>query len=602
MKSLFKNSNFPYWGIKSQGKQLPKMIWPGLLLTTGIAFHSCKKSFLDYTPQSAVSETALTNKAGVNKLLIGAYAALYGQGKDGPITGSTNFGSTSPDNYIYGSAFGGEAHGIDPVSVIPSSGYLDDKWKADYEGVTRCNITLRLVAKVTDMTRAEKANVIGQAKFLRGHFYFDLKKMFNKVPWIDESTTDFRQPNTADIWPRIENDFISAMDSLPETQPDAGRANKWAAVAYLGKTYLYEQAYDKAKTYFDQAITKGKTASGITYGLFDQYEDNFRPEKELSSPQAVFPIEMSANVGNGSISSANQGDMENYPIGAPFGCCGGFNPSFDLVNSFRTDPAGLPYLDEYNDHPVKNDMGIPSDQPFTPDTGTLDPRLDWSVGRRGIPFDDWGITPGAAWSYNQAISGPYYDKKDIFWQSTSAKYYDAGSWAPGSAINYLVIDFADVLLLAAECEAQLGNLDAAEAYTNRVRKRAANPLGWVYKYNTDSLPLNGFSAIPAANYLIALYPAGVFAVKGKNYALKAIYFERKLELSMEGHRFFDLVRWGIAAETLNSYYKFESPLVNDSNLKPFTPNKNEYYPIPQLEIDISMVAGKPTLTQNPGYR
>ena len=204
-------------------------------------------------------------------------------------------------------------------------------------------------------------------------------------------------------------------------------------------------------------------------------------------------------------------------------------------------------------------------------------------------------------SFGQPVTGPYNDKKLIFWQATAKQYYDANSWAPGSAINYLVIDFADVLLMAAECEAQLGNTDQAQTYVNQIRTRAANPAGFVYKYVDNSAPLAGFTAVPAAKYVISPYPAGTFVANGKQYALDAIYFERKLELSMEGHRFFDLVRWGIADQVLNAYYAYEKPLVQDLNVVPFVKGKNEYFPIPQLEIDQSVVAGKNTLTQNPGF-
>jgi hypothetical protein len=589
--------------MKINFKQLPVFFWIFVFTTVvSVITYSCSKSFLKYSPQGSLDQAQIANNAGVNTLLIGVYGVLDGQGNGLPITNSLNFGSTSPDNYIYGSGFGGEAHGVDPVSIVPTNGYIDDKWRADYEGVSRANNVLNVVQLATDMTADQKMNVIAQAKCLRAHFYFDLKKMFNMVPWIDEHTTDFNQPNNIDIWPYIEKDFTSAMDSLPETQSEAGRVNKWAAACYLAKALLYQHKFDSAKTIFDQVIANGKTSAGVKYGLFDEYEDNFRPEKELVSPQAVFPIEMSANVGNGTISSANQGDIENYPISAPFGCCGGFNPSLDLANSFRTDPNGLPYLNDYNSHALVSDLGIASSDPFTPDTGNLDPRLDWTVGRRGLPFLDWGLHPGAdVVSFGQAVSGPYNDMKDIFWQVTSKQYYDAESWAPGSAINYLVIDFADVLLMAAECEAQLGNLDKAEAYVNQIRNRAANPAGWVYQYKDNSDPTAGFSTTPAAKYVISPYPAGVFTSNGKQYALDAIYFERKLELSMEGHRFFDLVRWGIAAQTLNTYYSYEKPLVADVNLVPFIAGKNEYYPIPQLEIDQSVEGGKKTLTQNPGY-
>jgi len=561
---------------------------------------SCQKSFLDYTPQGALGENVLTNEDGLNQLLIGAYAWLYGSTSNG---GSDVFlGYTSPSNWLFGGGNAVDAFGAG-FPVVSTNSMFDAKWRADYDGVSMCNQVLTVAAKVTDMSKEDKENVIAQAKFLRGYFYFDLKKIFNQVPWIDETTADYNQPNDQDIWPNIEADFKFAMDSLPETQTDDGRANKWAAAAFLAKAYLYEHKYSDAKAIFDQVIANGQTTNGLKYDLNAQFEDNFRPEKELSSPEAVFSVAMAANVGNGSIYSANNGDMLEFPTNSPFGCCGNNDPTYDLANSYRTNAAtGLPYLDDYNDHALKNDLGVSSDEPFTPDQGTVDPRLDWTVGRRGIPFLDWGIEPGEKWDLGRADVGPYHDKKDIYWQATADKYHDANSWAPGSAINYRVIGFDDVLLMAAECEAQLGNLDKAEAYVNRVRNRAANPEGWLYQYKDNSNPLDGFSDVPAAHYYVKPYPPGNFTGNGKEYALKAIYFERKLELAMEGHRFFDLVRWGILDATLNTTYTYLAQYNASIAGILLTPVKNGYYPIPQSEIDISTVNGKQVLQQNPGYK
>jgi hypothetical protein len=180
---------------------------------------------------------------------------------------------------------------------------------------------------------------------------------------------------------------------------------------------------------------------------------------------------------------------------------------------------------------------------------------------------------------------------------------DQSQWAPGSSINVFVIRFSDVLLMAAEVEAQLNNLDQAEAYVNRVRNRMAlNKDGWVHKYIDDSNPSAGFQsgdAGLAANYNISPYPNGAFSSQA--YALKAIYFERKLELGMEGYRFFDLVRWGLAPTALNGYFATESKLVTDVTGGHFTTGKNEHYPIPQQQIDLTQKNGKNTLTQNPGY-
>lgn len=242
-------------------------------------------------------------------------------------------------------------------------------------------------------------------------------------------------------------------------------------------------------------------------------------------------------------------------------------------------------------------MGILSSQPFTPDDGNLDPRIDWTIGRRGIPYLDWGLHPGQSWIRDQNFSGPYAPKKNIWWNATE-QYHDNNSWAPATAINTLIIRFADVLLMAAEANAMTDNLPTALNLVNRVRKRAQNPAGWVYEYLDASKPLKGFSTTPAAKYNVKPYPS----FPTRDYALKAIYFERKLELAMEGHRYFDLARWGTAPAVMNAYYNYEGSIVNDVKGAKFTANKNEHYPIPQSEIDKTMVDGQKTLTQNPGYQ
>lgn len=581
------------------------------LLATGVILYSCKKDFLNRPALGALSEDVVATPDGVNKLLIGAYAALDGQN-----LGSSQAWSADISNWIWGSVAGGEAHKgsdagdqapINPIAtwaVTPSNPMIQDKWKVTYGGIDRANAVLRVLPKVkSGLADAEKKNIEAQARFLRAHYYFELKRMYNMVPWIDETTTDFKQKNDQDIWPKIEADFKFAFDNLPQTQSDAGRANKWAAGAYLGKVYLYGKKYQEAKTILDQVIAQGKTTLGVTYDLFPKFEDNFRPENEKISPEAVFVVEMAANVGTGTINNATIGQMLNFPYGdSPFGCCGFYQPTIDLANSYRTDANGLPYLDDYNQHPVKNDMGVlsadePNGQAFTPDAGPLDPRIDWTIGRRGIPYLDWGIHPGHKWIRDQNFSGPFAPKKNIWWHRTE-QYHDPNSWAPASAINVFVIRFADVLLMAAEADAQLGQLGDALALVNRVRNRAANPQGWVYQYVDNSDPSKGFSTTPAANYVIKPYTS----FSSKDFALKAIYFERKLELGMEGQRFFDLSRWGIAEKTLNDFFQFEGKYASDVAGGHFTAGKNEYYPIPQAEIDLTTINGEITLKQNPNYK
>ena len=573
----------------------------------------CSKGFLNKPALGALASNQVNTLDGVNALLVGAYAVLDGQGSGNAAIGGGNAWEASPSNWIYGSVAGGDSHKGSSISdqppIVPiacaqevaSNGFFNDKWKALFEGVTRCNTVLSTLKISPTISDANAKEITAEAVFLRGHYYFELRKFFKQVPWIDETTTDFKQSNTTEIWPKIEADFTQAMTDLPATQTSVGMANKWAAMCYLAKVYVYEGKWAEAKALYDQIIpssyggtgTGGMTSNGLVYGLADRFEDNFDAATK-NGKESVFAIQMTANDGSNSIANANGGDMLNFPYNSPFRCCGFFQPSVDLANSYRTDATGLPYVSDYNDHAIKTDQGLGSDDAFTTDAGNIDPRLDWTVARRGIPVHDWGNHPGANWIRDQGSAGPYSNKKNLYWQATAGTYSDQSTWAPGSAINYSIIRFADVLLLAAEAEAQLGNYAQAEVYVNDVRSRAANPVNVLHKYLSDSNPMGGFSSTPAANYVVSDYPAGYFT---SSTALPAIYFERKLELACEGHRFFDIARWGIAAQTMNAYYAYEGQITGDLSTGHFTANKNEYFPIPQAQIDLS--SGK--LQQNTGY-
>ncbi|HET6567995.1 MAG TPA: RagB/SusD family nutrient uptake outer membrane protein [Rhodothermales bacterium] len=626
--------------------------WNTLWTLAAVALFLSSCDFLDQPPRGSLSQQVLANEAGAQALLIGAYGALDGQSIAG------NPWETSPDNWIWGSVAGGDAHkgsdatdqpAINPIfnwQINASNGFLNSKWRADYEGISRANAVLALLPQVEDATDAVKSQIEAEARFLRGHYYFDLKKMFNMVPWIDETTEDFKVPNNVDIWPNIEADFKFAMDNLPETQAEVGRVNKWAAAAYLAKTYLYQEKWQDAATLFATVITQGQTSSGIPYALTPRFQDMFDPATEDNSGM-VFAIQATGNDGTGSIANSNQGDMLNFPYNSPFRCCGFYQPTQELVNSYRVDPTtGLPLIDTHNDTPIKSDQAVGSDQPFTPDTGTFDPRLDWTVGRRGVPYLDWGPHPGQRWIRDQAFSGPYAPKKNIYRQATQGQFANNNSWAPGTALNYPVIRFADVLLMAAEAEAHVGNLPTALDYVNRVRARAANPDGWVknsdneafakavvgseaemlasgaapedYVVRTDlgttwvllkgePTDINNWQEYTIPNYKVEQYPAGSFT--SQDDALKKIRFERKLELAMEGQRFFDLSRWGTADEQLNAFYEYEGQHAAEAgagtggitDVASGGHNVTKYYPIPQRQIDLSVKEGTPTLAQNPDY-
>ncbi len=584
-----------------------------ILFTTGLIFSlvnlSCEKD-LRKPVLGAISEEQLTNKSGIESLLIGAYAALDGAKTSFVGIGGGGTAAGSPTNWVGGSVGGGEAHfGLQGSQIAatrwaidPSISYANDAWNTYYEGVARANAVIRVLSDIEDLTETERASYEGQARFIRGHFYFYLKKLFNNVPWIDENTVDFIVPNTEDIWPYIEADFRFAMDNLPETHAEVGRANMWAAAAYLGKTYLFQKKYPEAKEVFDLVISNGKTASGETYGLLDKFSDNFDATTE-NGKEAVFQVQMITLDNTFSVANANAGEIEFAPFNSPGQCCGAFRPSQDLVNSYRTDALGLPLFDTYNQSPIKDDIGLSSQDIFVPDDGYIDSRLDWTVGRRGLPFHDWGLHPGRDWAPDQPILGPYASKKNLYWQYNSESTASMVTYAPGTAINVNIIRFADVLLMAAEVEAEIGNLDLAESYVNRVRSRASGTASWLNTYLDVNQPQSGFSATPAANYNVKPYPVGTFYSYGKELALQAIYFERKLELALEGHRFYDLSRWGIASEVMNAYFQYEQTKISDVAGAVFTGNRNEYYPIPQNQIDLMVNSrGERVLQQNRGYQ
>jgi len=231
-------------------------------------------------------------------------------------------------------------------------------------------------------------------------------------------------------------------------------------------------------------------------------------------------------------------------------------------------------------------MGIKSDEPFTLDAGPLDPRLDHSVGRRGIPFLDWGKHTGFSMIRNQPNGGPYSPKKYIFTKAEKdAGLTETGGWGHQTynAYNVTIIRYADVLLMAAEAEIEVGSLAKALEYTNMVRGRAANPAGFVT-----------VDGAPAANYKIGLYTS----FPTKEYARSAVEFERRIELGMEGYRFYDLVRWGKDVEELNRYLKYDQALLPGA-LGGATYRANRaIFPIPQGQIDL---VGSDVLKQNPGY-
>ncbi|MBB3838850.1 hypothetical protein FHS57_002856 [Runella defluvii] len=582
----------------------------GLILTT----NSCKEEYLEIGALGSTSEATLANKAGLNGLLTGAYSLLDGWGVP-----NTTYYFVGVSNWIFGGVTSDDAHtgtqasALPPMEAVESYNYdatlapFNNKWMVLYAGVQRANDVLRVLAKTNDpaLSAEEAKQIKAEATFLRAVYHLEAAKMWENIPYLDESISyandNYKVANTTSAWPKIEADFKFAADNLSGTKTEVGRANSWAAKAFLAKTYMFQDKYTEAKTVLEDVIANGVTSSGAKYALVN-YADNFNPSKK-NGPESVFAVQMSIAE---SFQNGNYGDALNFPMGGPATCCGAYQPSFSLVNSFKTDATtGLPLIDTFNNSDVTNDQGIESSTPFTPYAGTLDSRLDWTVGRRGIPYLDWGLHPGKAWIRVQSVAGPYSPIKSIYYQAAAATTSSSSRWTSN---NYTMIRFADVLLWAAEAEVEVGSLAKAQEYVNRVRSRAANPAGWVKKYVDNTAPLKGVTNEPAANYKVGLYTTE-FTAKGKEFAREAVRFERKIEFGMEGHRYFDLRRWdngtGYMANVLNAYVQHETtiPGYDFTYMKgaTFKKGKTELYPIPQAQIDLSVVNGQPVLKQNPNY-
>ncbi|HTE26264.1 RagB/SusD family nutrient uptake outer membrane protein [Flavitalea sp.] len=573
-----------------------------LLIITAITGTSmlsgCKKKFLELSPQGVYDLPSLSNKKGVDGLLINAYATLDGR------QDQQNGGAS---NWLWGSIRGGDAYkgtefsdmnDANPVmrfEILPSNGQLTNKWTGIWDGVGGANAVLNVLPLAEDISAADAKQIEAEAKFIRGFMHFEAKKGFNNVPYIDEKVVDFKVPNTdaggayVNIWPQIEADLKFAYDNLDEKRPNKGRVNKWAAAAFLAKAYIFQNKFTEAKTLFDVIILNGKNSEGVKYELTPNFHSSFRVTSENNS-ETVFSIQ--ASYGDGANTNGNYDNTLNYPHGGdatkdkPGACCGFFQPSQNLVNSYKT-VAGLPEIDTYDNSDVTSDEAFTSAQPFTPYAGPLDPRLDWTVGRRGIPYYDWGLHPGRDWIRVVSYGGPYTPKKNTYYKGDIGTLAGTVGWGfANNALNFTPMRFADVLLMAAEAEIEVGSLTTALTYINRIRTRAAN-----------SPVLNG--ANPAATYAVSNY----VSLGDKVSARKIVRFERKLELAMEGHRFFDLVRWGIADVVLNNEYFAKENVRRKSALEGsvFTKGKHEYLPIPEFAIARSIIDGKETLKQNPGY-
>lgn len=548
----------------SKIKNMKKIVIAVFLL---LSLNSCS----DYLSETAIGE--LSNEQAediknIEGIVISAYSILDGQMDDassGLNSGCSNwqFGDVVSDDAYKGGGGTGDQNPIHLMEIFKADASVQDfnrKWLALYEGVKRCNTAIRILqASKYD----KKETRIAEMKFLRAHFYFNLKIIFNKIIYIDETVTDLSAYNTMsntqyssdELWDKILDDFKLAYNILPDSQDDIARPTKMTARAYMAKVYLFQQKWNECASATDEVINSGK------YGLLPNFRDVFLPEND-NSQEIVFSVQASINDGSPNNYNGNPGDRL-LPPGGPYPNYGFLRPSQNLVNVYKTDENGLP---------LNNNKNVS-------ETDYVDSRLDHTVARPGIMFLDvqlYNWTPREATVY-----GPYSPKKRIV--SKKSSFY-LSIWPYVNALNFYIIRYSDVLLWRAEAAAELGDLATARKYVNEVRARAVN--SEVVK-TEDGLA-------DAAKYKVALYPDFV----SKEKAIEAVRTERRLEFALEGQRFFDLVRWGIAADVINTYIEKEKTVRSHLQNAHFKAGVNEYFPIPQAVMDL---AKNNSITQNPGY-
>lgn len=557
----------------------------------------CTDFLEQQTPQGTMSDEQLKDPAYVDNLIISAYAVWITAEDINSSFSMWNYDVRSDDAYKGGNGTedGDVFHSLEISQGIMTTAWnISDMWQRLYNCISRANTALQLLNQTDEAAYPLKQQRIAEMKFLRGHGHFLLKQLYKKIVFAnDENLSPEEYNNLSNTtytndegWQLIADDFQFAYDHLPDTQADKGRPTRAAAAAYLAKTYLYK-AYrqdnadnnevtgidaDDLKKVVQYTESSIMTAGG--YNLESDFHNNFRPEPEYENGvESLWAMQYSMNDGttNGNCNWSNGLIVPNIP-GVTDGGCDFYKPSQNLVNAFQTDADGLPLLDTFNN------------EDYDKSTDYADPRLFLTVGMPGLPYEfnpNYIMDESSTWSRSNGLYGYYVTLKQNV--DPDGDYLIKGSWW-GTPMNHIVLRYADVLLMRAEALIQLndGRIDEAIGLINRLRNRAKQSTAMISDYEMT--------------YGVHINVQPYNGTYTQEEALKMLKFERRVELAMECDRFFDLVRWGEAAEVLNKYYAGEADDCAIYSGASFTKNKNEYLPIPFAQ----MSASNGNYTQNCG--
>ena len=535
-----------------------------------LLFASASCNFLENDPQGTLDGELATNQ--VDALVTSAYSALGNDHYDKPFS-LWPYGNVRSDDAYKG------GNGISDISVFhfyeisqniqTTFGEPDGIWYYSFIAISRANQALAALKLKTIEDYPNKDIRMGEMYFLRGHFFFMLKELFGHIPFVDEDVPLEEYDKIANTltndeqWALICNDFQKAYDLLPTNLSEVGRANKYAAAAYLAKARLY-----KAYTQDDKNGVTGINASDLTevikyadvvlnsgtYGLEYDIAYNFLPGKYQNGKESIFSVQYSKDDGT-MFGRLNWGDVLSVPMG--LGCCDFHKPSQNLVNAFKTDKStGLPLFDSYNN----NDYDMTSNN--------ADPRLFHTVAMPGLPYKyNKALIYEKSWNRQPDTYGYYASLKENV--DPSCDCFVNVSPFYGNTKNRIILRYADVVLMKAEALIESNRATEALPLINQIRKRAKQSVTM-----TDYAP----------NMNISIYEPGKNCTWTTEYARQALQWERRLEFAMEGSRFFDLVRWGNVSEVINKFYTTEATKRSYYSTARFTKNKNEYLPIPNQQI------------------
>lgn len=562
----------------------------------------CSEDFLEYEPEGVLSNENVATAENAEALVVAAYAGITNDDMVGPLTSMWVFGSVRSDDAYKGGGGRSDVDIVDryeqynlTVADDPSDWMGPRTWTNYYKAISRANFALRVINEIPDAEYANKTLRQAELRFLRAHSHFVLKLLFKKIPYITENLTQeeiILVSNDVDndaLWNTIADDFLFAYNNLPQAQDEVGRADKNAAAAYLAKLRLY-QAYEQNDAHQVTNINMSRLqevidyADDVTGGLESDYGNNYLDGFDNGS-ESIWAAQFSINDGT-TVGRVSFVTGLNSPHGTGlYGCCGFHLASQNMVNAFKTDASGLPLLDTFNDTNIFNIVDTNGETTLAGGI-TLDPRIDHTVGIPGRPFKYRNTVNTAgdmiynfSWARDPGVYGYFGNMKEQ--QAPDCSCYVKEGPFVGTSKNIDFIRYADVLLFKAEALIQMGQVDPGVTLINQIRTRAAA--------STQRQLDAGATDV----YNVGTYPMGL----SQEEALKALIFERRLEFGMEGPRFFDLVRWGVAEPVLNAYLAVERTRKDFLANAQFTAGRDEYYPIPQREIDFT--GG--LYVQNPGY-